>query len=242
MSGSLKSWCLRNEKNFLERFGDYIKKREQIRKNLYAYERKRSDFEKRLDAEFIDHGIATIPCNVSGMDDIISSYSVPGYESLNSDFVDYLGGVADLVPEQYPIVLSIVGTRFTEAEQNIIRRTIEYDTSYNLGSAEKESRHLLKMFIIMAIGTVLTGLMISMFEWGSPVSLEFIYIFFWFFAYTIVEYTFIDGRELKKQRIRAARLACTKVIFSEEFDESDYSEEEAKEILDELQNETAGDV
>lgn len=212
------------------KFREYIKKQNQIRKNLQVFEQKRSDFEQKLETEFIDHGIATIPCNVGGMDDIISSYSVPGYESLNSDFVDYLSGVADLVPEQYPIVLSIVGTKFTEEEQRVIRGTIEYDTSYNLGQAEKESRNLLKMSIIMIAGTVLSGIMISQFDWWPAVPIELLYIFFWFFAYTIVEYIFLDGRDLKKQRIRAARLSCIKVVFSEEYDESDYSEEEAKEI------------
>lgn len=224
--------------SFFQKFRKDIEKQVQTRKNLQAYERKRSDFEKRLESEFIDHGIATIPCRVSGIEDIISSYSVPGYESLNGEFVEYISNVADIVPEQYPIVLSIVGTKFTEDEKRVISDTIEYDTSYNLGSAEKESRNLLKMLIFMTVGTVLSGLMIRVFNWWPAVPMEILYIFFWFFAYTIVEYIFIDCRDLRKQRIRAARLACIKVVFSEEYDERDYSEEEAKEILDELQKET----
>lgn len=220
---------------------EYFKKRDQIRKNLQIYDQKRSNIGKRVEAEFIDHGIATIPCKVSDIDEIISSYSVPGYESLDSDFVDYLSSIVDFVPEQYPIVLSIVGKKFTEEEQKVIKSTIEYDLAYNLGSAEKDSRHLIKMFIIMIIGTILSGMMISIFDWWSAVPTETLYIFFWFFAYTIVEYIFLDGRDLKKQRLRAARLACLKVVFSEEYDERDYSEEEAKEILEGLQKEASGE-
>ena len=44
----------------------------------------------------------------------------------------------------------------------------------------------------------------------------------------------IEGRSLRKQRINAARLACLKVEFSEEYDESDYSESEARDIFDSL--------
>lgn len=88
---------------------DYLKRQRLNRENILAYKRKRSDVEKRLRKEFIDHGIATIPCKVSGMDDILSSYSVPGYESLNSEFVDYLINITELIPEEYPIVLNIVG-------------------------------------------------------------------------------------------------------------------------------------
>lgn len=213
---------------------NYIKQRGQNRKNIRAYNRKRSDFEKRLEREFIDHGIATIPCKVSGLEDIISSYSVPGYESLNSEFVDYLSEVADLVPQQYPIVLSIVGKKFTENEQKVIRSTIEYDLAYNLGLAEQETKSLYRLILIFLLGSILSGMMIAKFSWLSEVNVEIMYIFFWFFAEYLVAYVFLDGREVRKQKIKKARLACIKVVFSEEYDERDYSDEEAKDILDKL--------
>lgn len=222
--------------SLFRKWQEYLKNREQIRKNLQVYDHKRSNIGKRVEAEYIDHGIATIPCKVSDIDEIISSYSVPGYESLESDFVDYLNGIVDFVPEQYPIVLSIVGKKFTEEEQRAIKSTIESDLAYNLGAVEKESSHLMKMFIIMIIGTILSGMMISVFDWWSALPMETLYIFFWFFAYTIVEYIFLDGRDLKKRRIRAARLSCLQIVFSEEYNECEYSAEEAKEILEGLQN------
>ena len=51
-------------------------------RNLQAYDRKSGNLEKRLEKDYIDHGIATIPCKISGFDDVISPYSVKGYESL----------------------------------------------------------------------------------------------------------------------------------------------------------------
>ena len=213
---------------------DFIKRQRLNKANILAYKRKRSDVEKRLEKEFLDHGIATIPCKVSGMEDIISSYSVPGYESLDSGFVEYLNSIIELIPEEYPIVLNIVGTKFTEKEQEIIRGTIEYDVAYDLGEAERESKNLLKMKVIMVVGTIITGIIIALFDWWDAISTEIQYIFFWFFAYTLIEFIFIEGRDLRKQRLRAARRACISVVFSEEFDEADYSDKEAKEFIDEL--------
>lgn len=213
---------------------EFFENQKQIRKNLRLYKSKRSDSAKRAESEFIDHGIATIPCNVSGMDDIISHYSVPGCETLNGEFVDYLKSIVALIPDQYPIVLNFVGKKFTEQEQENIRNTIEYDLAYDLGFAEKESRHTLKMMLFFIVGTVLTCFMIASFDWWPSFSMSLLEIFYWFFAYTFVEYVFIEGRDIRKQRIRSARLACIKVVFSEKYDGRDYSEEEAKKILDGL--------
>ena len=206
----------------------------QIRKNYKAYSRKKSHIEARLNEEFIDHGIATIPCKVGGMDDIISPYSVPGYETLDSGFVEYISGTVDCVPDYYPVVLNIVGHKFTEDEQEIIKSTIEDDLAYNLGTVEKENKSHIILFICMAIGLILTSIMISIFKWWSEIPIEMLFVFFWFFADTVVSYLLIEGWQFHKQRLRAARLACMQVIFSEEYDESDYSETEAKEIIDKI--------
>lgn len=213
---------------------DYIKRQRLNRANILAYKRKRSNVEKRLEKEFLDHGIATIPCKVSGMEDIISSYSVPGYESLDSGFVEYINNIIELIPEEYPIVLNIVGQKFSAKEQEIIKETIEYDVAYDLAEAERESRNLLKMKAAMVVGTIITGITIAIFDWWDNVSTELQYIFFWFFAYTLIEYIFLDGRDLKKQRLKAARRACISVVFSEEYDEEDYSDQEASELINGL--------
>ena len=215
-----------------------MKNRKQIYKNYQVYSQKRSNLEKRLEDEYLDHGIATIPCKVSEMDEIISSYSVAGYESLNSSFVEYVGDIVDVVPDFYPIVLSIVGKKFTKEEQNVIRSTIEDDFAYDLGIVEKENRHHLKVFLWMAAGLALTSILLSVFNWWGTLPTELLFVFFWFFAATFVDYLLREGRELRKQRIKAARLACLRVEFSEEYDESDYSEREAEEFFKDLYHPT----
>ena len=211
-----------------------VKTRKVLRKNLQAYDRKRGNMKRRLEKEFIDHGIATIPCKVNGIDDIISPYSVAGYESLNSEFVEYVNDIADLIPKEYPIVLSIVGHKFTKAEQETIVRTVEDDFAYDLGTVEEENKYHLRVFLWMVAGILLSGVMLTVFEWWATAPLELLFVFFWFFADTFVDYLFIEGRQHRKQRLNAAQLACMKVEFSEEYDELDYSEEEAEKIFDEM--------
>lgn len=211
-----------------------MKDRKRIRQNIKIYDRKRSNLEKRLEQEFLDHGIATIPCNVGGMDDIISGYSVEGYESLDSGFVEYINDIVDLVPDEYPIVISIVGHNFTAKEQETIRNTIEADFDYDLGHVEKENHHHMKIFWWMLVGLVITGIILMLLDRWDTIPKELLFVFFWFFADTFVDYLLLGGRELRKQRIKAARLACISVIFSEKYNEEDYSEDEAEEIYDSL--------
>lgn len=215
-----------------------MENREQLRKVYKAYNNKKSNIETRLRNEYIDQGIATIPCNVNSIEDIISPYSVPGYESLNGSFIEYISGIVDAVPDYCPIVLSIVGHKFTEEQQNIIKNTIVDDCAYALGSVEKENRHHLNIFLLMASGLVLSCILLAVLKWQESIQMELLFVLFWFCADVFVDYLLIEGSQLKKQRIRAARLACLKVEFSEEYDDRDYSEHEVEEILSEQYQET----
>ena len=49
-------------------------------KNRRLFLKRDAKLDKRLREDYIDNGIATLPCKVSGMDEIISHFSVPGYE------------------------------------------------------------------------------------------------------------------------------------------------------------------
>ena len=215
-----------------------MKNRKQIWKNYQVYDKKRSHLEKRLESEFLDHGIVTIPCKVDGIDDILSPYSVEGYESLSGEFVEYINSIVDVVPDYFPIVLSIVGHKFSPDKQKIIRNIIEDDFAYALGAVEKENKHHLLTFLCMAAGLAIVSAMLAIFEWWGQLPMEFLFVFFWFFADVFIGYLLLDGRQLRKQRLKAARLACIKVTFSEKYDERDYSESEAKEFFDTLYRES----
>lgn len=137
-------------------------------------------------------------------------------------------------------MLSIVGHKFTPQEQETIRSTIEYDFAYNLGYVEEENKHHFRIFIGMTAGLVLTSIMLTVFNWWGTIPKELLFVFFWFFADMFVNYLLLEGRHLRMQRIKAARLACIKTVFSEEYDERDYSEEEAEKVFNDLYNNAGG--
>ena len=86
--------------------------------------RKKVDYDKAVKYYFIDKDVAYITCKVSGLDDIISRYSVPGYELLSEDFSNYLERIMIHIPEKYPLVLEITGHQFTKDEQTRIEDAI----------------------------------------------------------------------------------------------------------------------
>ena len=57
---------------------------------LKLFESRRSHLDSRVKRDYIRNGIATIPCRVSDYSDVISTYSVKGFETLNPDFSEYL--------------------------------------------------------------------------------------------------------------------------------------------------------
>ena len=78
-------------------------------KNRRLFLKRDAKLAKRLKEDYIDNGIATLPCKVTGTDDMISRFSVPGYETLSSEFSDYIEASAGFIPPEYPIVLEISG-------------------------------------------------------------------------------------------------------------------------------------
>ena len=56
--------------------------------------------------------------------DVIDHYSVKGYEWPNSNFLQFIEDNAYFIPTDYPLVLEICGTHFSERQQQTIESTI----------------------------------------------------------------------------------------------------------------------
>ena len=56
------------------------------RKFVRLFELRRGHLDYRIKRDYVRNGIATIPCRISGYNDVINTYSVKGYETLNTDF------------------------------------------------------------------------------------------------------------------------------------------------------------
>ena len=102
------------------------------------FESRKSNLDYRVQRDYIRNGVATIPCHISDFGDVISDYSVPGCETLNPEFVDYLKSTAEATPPEYPLVLNIIGDCLSKEQKETIIRIIEDDFSYDLGMVEKD--------------------------------------------------------------------------------------------------------
>lgn len=198
------------------------------------FTKKKSSIDKRLRMDYIDHDIATIPCKVDSFYDVINSYSVKNYETINPTFVEYINDIVDDIPKNYPIVINIVSNNLTDEEKDIIEYTILDEYAYDLGRAEKEIKDLNRNFILLTVCAILSGVLMWKLEFIQDFSYELIAILFWFFGESFIECIVFDGRELRKKHALAARLACCKVVFSSSYDEEDYSKDEKEEIYREI--------
>ena len=198
------------------------------------FDSRKSRLDSRIRRDYIENGIATVYCCISSYNDIISKYSAKGQEGLNLDFVDYLQDVADPIPDECPIVLNIIGNCLTEDEKDTIVEIIRDDFSYKLGSVEKEQEHELKVFFFMLIGSIIAGILLALTDFLDEVPREIFVVLFWFFGDRMFESFFITGRELRKERRLAGRLASIKVIFSDTDEKLHFTEEEINKLYAEL--------
>ena len=204
-------------------------------KNRRLFLKRDAKLAKRLKEDYIDNGIASLPCKVTGMDDIISHFSVPGYETLSPELSEYIESSAAFIPPEYPIVLEISGCRFSEEEQTIIRRTIREDYTYELGAVQWENRKQMIIALLMLVGMVITGFLAFGVQGITDTAIEIIYIFFWFFADLVACYFCLDGFENRKKRLLAGRLADMTIYISEKYDDSAVSNEDAQSVYEELE-------
>ena len=96
------------------------------------FESRKSNIDSRIRRGYIENGIATVNCCISGYHDVISTYSSKGQESLNFDFVNYLEDSAEPIPDEYPLVLNIIGDCLSDEEKNTIEETIYEVFTYKL--------------------------------------------------------------------------------------------------------------
>ncbi len=198
------------------------------------FDSRQSHLDSRIKRDYIANGIATIHCQISSYNDIISAYSVKDQESLNLDFVDYLQDNAAPIPDECPLVLNIIGDCLTEDEKKTIKEIIRDDFAYRLGNVEKEQQEEFRLFLFMLIGSIAAGILLWLTDFLDEVPREIFIVLFWFFGDRMFEYLFITQRDLKQERRLAGRLASIKVIFSDTYEKLHFTEDEINRLYAEL--------
>ena len=202
---------------------------------IHLFETRRGRLEYRANRDYVRNGIASIPCRISDYSDVISTYSVKEYETLNPDFVDYIKSTAEVTPPEYPLVLNIIGNCLSPEEQHTIESIIGDDFAYDLGLVEKEENRHTKTFYLMFFGLVLSGLLLWLTLDLADLPRELLYILFWFTGDTLCDYIFLTGYELRRERRLAGRLASIRVVFSESYHDPNYTESDVEKLYTEIE-------
>ena len=198
------------------------------------FESRKSHIDSRIRRDYIESGIATVNCCISGYHDVISTYSSKGQENLNYDFIDYLEDAAEPIPDEYPLVLNIIGNCLSEEEKKAITETIREVFYYKLGMVEKEQERELKVLIFMTVGSIIAGILLAMTDFLEEIPREIFVVLFWFFGDRMFQSFFITRRELRKEKRLAGRLASIKVIFSDTHEKIHYTEDQINQLYAEL--------
>lgn len=202
---------------------------------IELFETRQGNLDDRVNRDYVRNGIVTIPCRITDYGDVISNYSVKGFETLNSDFVDYVKEAAGMTPSRYPIVLDIIEDCLTQEEKQSIEKVIRDDFAYDLGVVEKDENRHTKIFSGMVIGLIISGILLWLTEWLAEEPRELFFILFWFMGDTLCDYIFLTGYDLRKDRRLAGRLASIKVVFSGTYEERDYTDRDVETLYSEIE-------
>lgn len=205
------------------------------RRIVKLFESRSGNLENRLRKDYIQNGIVTIPCRVSDYNDVISNYSVKGFETLNQEFVDYLKRTDEVIPPEYPVVLNIISDTLSAEEKKAIKETIEDHFAYELGVVENHEKRHTRTFILMLIGMVLSGILLWLTRTLEEESRELFFVLFWFLGDTLCDYIFLTGHDLRHDRRLAGRLASVKIVFSDEFEKPKYTDTNREKLYSEIE-------
>lgn len=213
-----------------------IEESNQVRRNIVKlFESRKGHLDYRIKRDYVRNGIATIPCRISDYSDVISTYSVKGYETLNPEFVDYLKSTADVTPAEYPLVLNIIGDCLSQEEEKTIEDVIRDDFAYDLGMVEKNEKRHARIFCGMFFGLILLTIILWLTQTLADEPRELVFILFYFMGDTLCDYIFLTGHDLRRERRLAGRLASIKVVFSERYEEPNYTESDVDQLYSEIE-------
>ncbi len=205
------------------------------RKIVRLFETRKGNLDYRIKRDYIRNGIATIPCRISDYRDVMSTYSVKDFETLNPEFVEYVRSTAALTPPECPVVLNIVGDCLTPEEKERIDVITRDDFAYDLGVVEKRIKRHTRIFFSLFIGLVIAGILLWLSSALDEVPRELVFILFWFMGESLCDYIFLTGHDLRGERRLAGRLASIKVVFSDQYDDPHYKKSDVEKIYSEIE-------
>lgn len=204
---------------------------------LRGFSKKRVDYSSAVKEFYVQDDLAYISCNVSKYSDVIENYSVREYAWPNRDFVQYVEDNAENIPAEYPIVLEMCGTDFSEKQQSTIKNALSNYYALKLGETQRavDNSHR-KAFGLLTL-TVLSALTLLgywMFFSTRGLLEEVLLILFWFFLWELGDVVVFERTMMNEKRNNVAQLASISIVFRERFSEEPLMEEVREEIIENI--------
>jgi len=186
-------------------------------KNLERFKKAKFNYAKFVHHYYMEDDKAYIMAKVDSMDDIISRFSVKGYEWLNEEFASYIDHAAYHIPVEEEIVLEIDGPQFSEAEKRTITRVITDHYGLELGESIIQLKNNTRRSAFLVLITILAAtIFFALFTYTDALWLELVVVGLWFFSWEIGNVAFTHRYEIKEKKLEAGQLASIKVTFSKD--------------------------
>ena len=87
----------------------------------------------------------------------------------------------------------------------------------------------------MFFGLILLTIILWLTQTLADEPRELVFILFYFMGDTLGDYIFLTGHDLRRERRLAGRLASIKVVFSERYEEPNYTESDVDQLYSEIE-------
>lgn len=189
-------------------------------------------YKKDIQEKIISDGVAHLTFRVSGMDDLIHPYSVPGYEYLSGKLVGFLDTFRMLLPEKLPIVLEITGKQFADTEREMLDKTIWRHYGLILSEASRNLKKIKwRIFVYVILMILSSSLILLASDATNEVITNYAAVLFWFFGYRVFIHLILDYQPLYKDYQWYRRLSSLKLIFPDDTEQSVDAEQVSKETI-----------
>ena len=184
---------------------------------------------------FVSNGMTHMGYRAERLEDLISSYSMPGSEVLSGEFLAQVNDMMAYIPKKLPVVMEISGAEFTPREQELIRETVRENFLLRLAAERQRTRRLLLKALWLLVSTVLSTILLYLGQNAEFALSQLAYLPFWFFGYRLLTCMVLDLLpQLKKEEL-SGRIAVMKLFFSGCRPVNEVTEEKRAALLREIE-------
>ena len=184
----------------------------------------------------MEHDTACIDCTVASEQDVLSPYSVKGYEFLNDEFRGFLDKASECIPDDKAVVLYISGCEFSDTQKDRIRKAVynEYMIEAQKNLKTRKSNYFRILWFAVWFAIVVTVFMGIYNNFGNTIFLDFFFIAIYFVGDRMIDYLVMERGALVKDKIKAVQMMCMDVEFDKEFVDFNLSEEERASVREKV--------